>query len=57
MVTVSGTPDLIYVWVPQGALSDTFAWLVGSHSAKVTQYILGDIDVQRRPSLLQNYTS
>lgn len=57
VVTVSGTPDLLYVWVPQGALSDGFAWLVGAHSAKVTAYILGDLDVHRAPVTLRNYAA
>lgn len=57
VVTVSGTPDILYVWVPQGALSDGFAWIVGAHSAKITTYILGDVDVQRAPNLLQNYAA
>src|SRR6185312_8581377 len=57
VVTVSGTPDLLYVWVPQGALSDGFGWLTGAHSAKVTTYVTGDIDVARAPNLLQNYTA
>lgn len=57
VVTVSGTPDLLYVWVPQGALSDGFAYLTGAHSAKVTQYVTGDLDAQRAPNLLQNYTA
>lgn len=54
VVTVSGTPDLLYVWVPQGALSDGFAFLTGSHSAKITTYVMGDIDVQRKPINLRN---
>jgi hypothetical protein len=57
VLTVSGTPDLLFVWVPQGALSDGFAWLTASHSAKVTQYILGDIDSQRKVTNLRNYTA
>ena len=54
VVTVSGTPDLLYVWVPQGALSDGFSYLVGAHSAKVTQYIQGDLEVQRKPANLRD---
>src|SRR5262245_18885701 len=34
VLTVSGTPDLLYVWVSQGALSDGFSFLTASHSAK-----------------------
>lgn len=54
VITVSGTPDLLYVWVPQGALSDGFRYLVGAHSAKVTNLILGDLDVARKPVNLRN---
>lgn len=54
VVTVSGTPDLLFVWVPQGALSDGFSYLTGSHSAKVTNYVMGDLDVQRKPANLRN---
>jgi hypothetical protein len=57
VVTVSGTPDLLYVWVPQGLLSDGFAWLVGAHSAKITTYVLGDLDVSRGPASLRNYAA
>lgn len=54
VVTVSGTPDLLYVWVPQGALSDGFAWISGNHSAKALTAVMGDIDIQRKPANLQD---
>lgn len=48
VVTVSGTPDLLAVYVPQGALSDGFAYITADHSAKPTTIILSDVDVQRK---------
>jgi hypothetical protein len=54
VVTVAGTPDLLYVWVPQGALSDGFSYLSGNHSAKAITAVMGDIDVQRKPSNLRD---
>lgn len=53
-ITVSGTPDLLAVYIPQGQLADGFAYLLASHSAKVTNYITGDLDVQRKPENLRN---
>lgn len=39
---------LLYVYVPQGALSDGFKYLSISHATGSFVYILGDADVQRR---------
>lgn len=52
VVTVAGTPDLLAVFIPQGALSDGFAFLSPNHSAKATEVIMSDLDVQRLPSNL-----
>lgn len=52
--TVSGTPDLAAIFVPQGALSDGFMFVACSHSAKITNVILSDLDVQRKPANLRN---
>lgn len=54
VVTVSGTPDLLYVWVPQGALSDGFSYVSGNHSAKALTAVMGDLDVQRKPANLRD---
>jgi hypothetical protein len=54
VITVSGTPDLIYVWVPQGALSDGFNYVSASHSAKALTVITGDVDVARKVTNLRN---
>lgn len=57
VITVSGTPDLLYVFVPQGALSDGFSYLSPNHSAKATEVIMGDLDIQRRPANLRNVSA
>lgn len=54
IVTTAGSPDLVYVWIPQGALSDGFNYLSIVHSAKVGLYIFGDLDVQRTPANLRD---
>lgn len=54
VVTAVGSTDLMFVWVPQGALSDGFSYLCGAHSTKATEYVLGDLDVQRKPSNLRD---
>lgn len=54
VVTPVGTADLLYVWIPQGALSDGFNYLSASSATKPTQYILGDLDVQRKPANLRD---
>lgn len=46
------TGGLLYVWVPQGALSDGFKYLSISHASGSFVYILGDMDVQRAPANL-----
>lgn len=47
VVTVAGTPDLLAVYIPQGALSDGFSYLSPNHSAKATEVIMAPLDVQR----------
>jgi len=54
VITVSGTPDLLAVFVNQGQLSDGFAYVTADHSAKVTNVILADLDVQRKPANLRD---
>ncbi len=57
VLTVSGTPDLAVVFVPQGLLSDGFKYVACSHSAKITTAILSDLDVQRKPANLRSIYS
>lgn len=54
VITVAGTPDLVAVFVPQGALSDGFGYLSANHSAKATEAIMCDLDVQRTPPILRD---
>lgn len=54
VITVSGTPDLLAVYVPQGALSDGFGYITADHSAKATEIILSDLDVARKPANLRD---
>jgi hypothetical protein len=53
-ITVSGTPDLLWVWVAQGALSDGFSYLSPNHSAKAVNAVMADIDVRRYPPNLRD---
>lgn len=53
-ITVSGTPDLLVVFVNQGALSDGFGYLSPNHSAKATIGIACELDVQRTPPNLRD---
>lgn len=46
-VTTTGTPSLLAVYVPQGALSDGFAYLSPNHSTQPTIPVMSDLDVQR----------
>lgn len=54
VVTSTGAADLLYVWIPQGGLSDGFNYLSASHSIKATTYIQGDLDAQRKPAILRD---
>lgn len=54
VIVLSGTPDLAAVWVNQGALSDTYAYLLASHSAKALTYIAAAEDVGRKPTNLRS---
>lgn len=55
--TVANAAALLYVFVPQGALSDGFSYLDASHATGTTLYILGDLDVQRKPVNLRDATA
>ena len=54
VVTAVGTVDLVYIWVPQGALSDGFSYLSANNASKPVLAVMGDLDVQRRPSNLRD---
>lgn len=55
--TVANAGALLYVFVPQGALSDGFTYLAASHATGTIVYLLGDLDVQRTPSNLRDVTA
>lgn len=48
----AGTGGLAACWIPQGALSDTFTHVAASHASGSFVYIIGDLDVQRKPANL-----
>lgn len=55
--TVASAGALLYVFIPQGALSDGFTYLAASHATGTIVYLLGDLDVQRTPSNLRDVTA
>jgi hypothetical protein len=57
LATVANTAALLYVYIPQGALSDGFSYLACSHANATSLYIMGDLDVQRRATNLRNVTA
>lgn len=57
ITTVANTAALLYVYIPQGALSDGFSYLSASHATGSFIYILGDLDVQRVPTNLRDVTA
>lgn len=52
--TIASTAASLFVYVPQGALSDGFSYLACSHPTGTCVYILGDLDVQRKVTNLPN---
>lgn len=54
ITTLNSATGALYVFIPQGALSDGFSYLACSHATGNSTYILGALDVQRRPTLLPN---
>lgn len=52
--TIANTAAALYVYIPQGALSDGFSYLACSHPTGTSVYILGDLDVQRKVTNLSN---
>lgn len=57
LTTVANTAALLYVFIPQGALSDGFSFLACSHATGTSIYLLGDLDVQRVPTNLRDVTA
>lgn len=55
--TVANTAALLAVYIPQGALSDGFSYLTGSHATGTVITVLSDLDVQRWPSNLRDVTA
>jgi hypothetical protein len=48
---------LLAVWIPQGALSDGFAYLCATHASGSFVYVLGDVGPGRKPANLANVTA
>lgn len=57
ITTIAAAGACLFVWVPQGALSDGFSYLAASHATGTIVYLLGDLDVQRKPTSLPNVTA
>lgn len=57
LTLVAATPDFVAVWLNQGALSDTFNYVLATHNTKATEYIACQLDVQRKPANLRNIYS
>lgn len=56
ITTIAAAGALLYVWIPQGALSDGYSYLRASHATGTVLYISGDLDVQRKPTNLRDLT-
>lgn len=54
VLTLTGTPDMVVVWINQGCLSDGFNYVLATHSAKAITYILSPVDVARKAANLRN---
>jgi len=54
ITTIANAAAALYVYIPQGALSDGFRYLACSHATGTSVYIMGDLDVQRAPVNLAN---
>lgn len=54
ITTVAAAAAALYVFIPQGALSDGFSYLACSHATGTSVYIMGDLDVQRKVTNLSN---
>ena len=56
ITTIASTAALLYVYIPQGALSDGFSYLACSHATGTSIYLPSDLDVQRKPVNLRDLT-
>lgn len=54
ITTLNSATGALFVWIPQGALSDGFRYLACSHATGNSVYVLGDLDVMRKPVNLAN---
>lgn len=54
--TIASAAAQLSVFVPQGALSDSFAYISASHATGTIVYVMADLDVQRFPQNLQDVT-
>lgn len=54
ITTVANAAATLFVYIPQGALSDGFSYLACSHATGNSVYILGDLDAARRVTNLPN---
>ena len=56
ITTIASTSAALYVYIPQGALSDGFSYLACSHATGTSVYLAGDLDVQRKVTNLRDLT-
>jgi hypothetical protein len=52
--TIANVAAGLYVFIPQGALSDGFSYLAASHATGTIMYIMSDLDVGRKPTNLRS---
>lgn len=57
ITTVANAAAALYVYIRQGDLSDGFSYLACSHATGTSVYIVGDLDVQRKPVNLRDLTA
>jgi hypothetical protein len=57
ITSIANAAANLAVYIPQGALSDGFSYLAGSHATGTFQYVLSDIDVKRFPPNLRDVTA
>ena len=54
ITTINSATGTLFVWIPQGALSDGFSFLACSHATGNSTYVLGDLDAERSVAKLTN---
>lgn len=57
ITTIANAAAALYVFIPQGALSDGFSYLDCSHATGTSVYVIGKLDVQRKITQLVNARS